>query len=218
MEYLKNSGGFFHDCAVHDLDMICWILNEYPTTVYAIGTANDNRFKEMNDVDTAVITLNFASGIIGVIEISRFSEFGYDQRLEVNQFLNWNCVFLFVEKSKGKDFATFNYLIKVHGQKGMLSSNFQFENSVEAFTKDGKNDGLLKYSFNTRYAQSYVEALETFIDAIATRKAFEISKRSTVRVSEIANACEESIKLKQVVEIRYTEEWTKQKKKKRKKQ
>ena len=33
MDYLKISGGIFHDCAVHDIDMVTWILGEYPSKV-----------------------------------------------------------------------------------------------------------------------------------------------------------------------------------------
>ena len=33
LDYLKISGGIFHDCAVHDIDLITWILGEYPTEV-----------------------------------------------------------------------------------------------------------------------------------------------------------------------------------------
>lgn len=33
IEYLKISGGIFHDCMVHDIDTMTWILGEYPLTV-----------------------------------------------------------------------------------------------------------------------------------------------------------------------------------------
>lgn len=33
IEYLKTSGGIFHDCMVHDIDTITWILGEYPDKV-----------------------------------------------------------------------------------------------------------------------------------------------------------------------------------------
>ena len=36
LDYLKISGGIFHDCAVHDIDLITWILGEYPTEVNII--------------------------------------------------------------------------------------------------------------------------------------------------------------------------------------
>ena len=33
IDYLKISGGIFHDCAVHDIDLVTWIVGEYPTEV-----------------------------------------------------------------------------------------------------------------------------------------------------------------------------------------
>ena len=33
LEYLKVSGGIFHDCLVHDIDLIVWVLGEYPDKV-----------------------------------------------------------------------------------------------------------------------------------------------------------------------------------------
>lgn len=33
IEYLKASGGIFHDCIVHDIDIITWVLGEYPDKV-----------------------------------------------------------------------------------------------------------------------------------------------------------------------------------------
>ena len=36
LEYLKISGGIFHDCAVHDIDLVTWIIGEYPSKVKLI--------------------------------------------------------------------------------------------------------------------------------------------------------------------------------------
>lgn len=33
IDYLRVSGGIFHDCMVHDIDMMTWILGEYPSSV-----------------------------------------------------------------------------------------------------------------------------------------------------------------------------------------
>lgn len=33
IEYLRDSGGIFHDCMVHDIDMVTWVLGEYPVQV-----------------------------------------------------------------------------------------------------------------------------------------------------------------------------------------
>lgn len=87
MSYLKTSNGMYHDCAVHDIDVICWILGEEPSHVYAQGHAQHKGIAENNDVDTIIIVLTFPSGVLACINLSRHSSYGYDQRVEVSQSL-----------------------------------------------------------------------------------------------------------------------------------
>ena len=35
--YLKISGGIFHDCMVHDIDLMTYVLGEYPIEVYTVS-------------------------------------------------------------------------------------------------------------------------------------------------------------------------------------
>lgn len=83
--YLESSfsGGIYHDCAVHDIDMIINVIGEYPTSVSAVGKANIPEIAAIGDHDTVAILLSFESGTIGIIDLSRYSNYGYDQRLEV---------------------------------------------------------------------------------------------------------------------------------------
>ena len=87
LDYIKISGGMYHDCAVHDIDMICWILDEEPESVMAYGEAVDPEIKAVGDVDTIVIVLKFPSGVLGMIDLSRHCPYGYDQRLEVSIYM-----------------------------------------------------------------------------------------------------------------------------------
>lgn len=82
--YLKISRGIFHDCAVHDIDMVCWIVGEEPCGVFAQGSAFDPEIKAIGDVDTVAIVLKFPSEVIATIDLNRHSQYGYDQRLEVS--------------------------------------------------------------------------------------------------------------------------------------
>lgn len=81
--YLKVSQGIFHDCAVHDIDLVCWIVGEEPCSVFAQGHAFDQDIRAIGDMDSVAIVLKFPSGIIAAIDLSRHSQYGYDQRLEV---------------------------------------------------------------------------------------------------------------------------------------
>ena len=52
--------------------------------VSAVGSVLvDPAIGEAGDVDTAVVTLRFANGAIGIIDNSRKAVYGYDQRVEV---------------------------------------------------------------------------------------------------------------------------------------
>ncbi|XP_021930210.1 uncharacterized protein LOC110834895 [Zootermopsis nevadensis] len=77
--YLSTSGGIFHDCAVHDIDIMCWILGEYPHRVTAHVYAHTPEIAAIGDYDTVAVVLSYPSGTIGLID----STYGYDQRLEV---------------------------------------------------------------------------------------------------------------------------------------
>ena len=81
--FLAGSGGFFVDVAIHDLDTARWMVGEI-VEVTAHGAAlSDPGFTEIGDIDTAVVTLRFASGALGVIDGSRAAGYGYECSTEV---------------------------------------------------------------------------------------------------------------------------------------
>ena len=81
--YLASSGGFFVDVTIHDLDCARWMVGEI-TEVTATGAAlSDPEFAALGDIDTALVTLRFASGALGVIDNSRSAGYGYECSTEV---------------------------------------------------------------------------------------------------------------------------------------
>ena len=80
----NRSGGIFLDMTIHDFDMARFLAGSEVTEVYANATCLvDPEIGKAGDVDTAVISLKFANGAIGVIDNSRRAAYGYDQRVEV---------------------------------------------------------------------------------------------------------------------------------------
>ena len=171
MEYIRNSKGIYHDTAVHNIDLLTWIFGERPLTVYTTAHAFVHEIGEMNDVDTVAICLKFPSGGMGLIDISRFACFGYDQRMEV------------------------------FGSKGMLTQHNNRATNVEFSGNDGTTTERIYDSFAQRFAESYVKSLDHFIDVVQGKCALEITKESTLLVSEIAEACETSLATEQVVRL-----------------
>jgi len=83
-EYAAVSGGLFRDMMIHDFDTARWLLGEEPVELYAQASCLvDPAIGEAGDVDTAVVVMKTASGVLCQIDNSRRAVYGYDQRIEV---------------------------------------------------------------------------------------------------------------------------------------
>lgn len=171
LSYLKTSHGIYQDCAVHDIDVLSWIVGEKPATVYTTAHSFIKEIGDMNDVDSLAIVLKFPSGGIGLIDISRFCSFGYDQRIEV------------------------------FGEKGMLVQHNYKPNNVEFSGPSGSSTGPICHSFPERYAEAYLGVLEHFLDVIEGKCMVGITKESTLLACEIVKACEKSLASGQAVSV-----------------
>jgi myo-inositol 2-dehydrogenase/D-chiro-inositol 1-dehydrogenase len=83
LNFLKSSGGLFLDMAVHDLDLARFLVGEIEEVQAWGAVLIDERFSQAGDVDTATTLLRFQNGVLGVMETSRHSNWGYDIRTEV---------------------------------------------------------------------------------------------------------------------------------------
>jgi myo-inositol 2-dehydrogenase/D-chiro-inositol 1-dehydrogenase len=86
--YIAASGGFFRDCAVHDIDSIRWITGREVVSVYAVGAnrgvaRGDHFFAEYDDVDTLTALLTLDDDTLATVSCTRYNAAGYDVRLEV---------------------------------------------------------------------------------------------------------------------------------------
>jgi myo-inositol 2-dehydrogenase/D-chiro-inositol 1-dehydrogenase len=82
--YIPVSGGLFRDFSGHDFDILRWLTSDEVVEVYADGSVRGFPvFAKYDDVDTAVATLRMASGVLGVMTVSRHDPRGYDIRTEL---------------------------------------------------------------------------------------------------------------------------------------
>nr|CAH7743398.1 unnamed protein product [Callosobruchus chinensis] len=177
LEYLKISGGIFHDCAVHDIDQIISVLGEYPIKVCALATSNIPEIANINDVDTVAISMQFKSGAVAAIDLSRQCNYGYDQRLEV------------------------------FGEKGMIKAENRCPmQSVEHFLPDRIEGSPIYYSFASRYQEAYRQEMEHFIDVLQGKCNLMIDGKDLLAVSKIATACEKSFKTGSIVDLKWSPE------------
>lgn len=83
IEYIRSSGGMFLDMTIHDFDMARFLIGGDVEEVYAAGAVKvDFAIGEAGDIDTAIVMLKFANGVLATIDNSRRAVYGYDQRVE----------------------------------------------------------------------------------------------------------------------------------------
>lgn len=83
-DYIPGSGGIFRDLHIHDFDIARWVTGQEVVEVYADGSdAGFEAFTRHGDVATAVATLRFDGGTLGILSGTRHDPLGYDIRMEV---------------------------------------------------------------------------------------------------------------------------------------
>ena len=140
-EYSAVSGGMFLDMTIHDFDMARFLSGSEITEVYANATCLvDTAIGEAGDVDTAIISLKFDNGAVGVIDNSRKAAYGYDQRIEV------------------------------FGSKGAAVAANDTETNVTFMGENGVVSDKPLYFFLERYMQSFRDEMLQFVDAVLNNK------------------------------------------------
>lgn len=172
VSYVKVSGGLFRDMMIHDFDMACWIMGGLPETVTAVGSSIvDPEIGAAGDVDTAVVTLQFADGRIAVIKNSRRAVYGYDQRVELL------------------------------GSEGLLSAGNVLENTVSKATKDGVVGAKPEFFFLERYMRAYSAEWAAFVEAVNAGSALPVTLDDGVNALAVAEAATRSAKSGETVKV-----------------
>ncbi len=142
LSFVKDSGGLFYDFNVHDFDMVHFLTGKSVVETQVMGDALiDPQLKAFNDIDTAIISKKLNDGTLVVIDSSRETSYGYDQRIEV------------------------------HGEKGMLQVDNLLENTVQSITSQGTAHATVHWSFVERYQKAYENELLHFHDYVLADEA-----------------------------------------------
>ena len=84
LEFVKTSGGLFHDYNVHDIDLARWFLGANIKTVFAAGGGFKHpEFAAAGDADNVLSTCVFENGTMASLHASRTSQHGHDTFTEV---------------------------------------------------------------------------------------------------------------------------------------
>lgn len=84
LKFSPTSGGLVFDMLTHDYDVARWLIDSDAETVYGMGGAfGYEGLAELNDIDNCVISVGFKNGVMGFLETSRNSTYGYHVEYEV---------------------------------------------------------------------------------------------------------------------------------------
>ena len=162
-EYSAVSGGMFMDMTIHDFDMARYITGSEVTEVYTKASVLvDPEIGKAGDVDTAIITLTFANGAIGVIDNSRKAVYGYDQRVEI------------------------------FGSKGMACADNNYPENHRYYASDGVHGSLPLNFFMDRYLEAYANEMKIFCDAVINDLQLPVSGNDGLMSVAIALAAKKS--------------------------
>lgn len=137
ISYVEGSGGIFLDMTIHDFDMARFLVGAEVDEVYTqAGITVDPAIGEVGDVDTLVVMMRFANGVIGTIDNCRRATYGYDQRVEVL------------------------------GSKGAIATTNNYPNAATISDGASVRRDLPLNFFMDRYTESFATEMAAFVDAV----------------------------------------------------
>lgn len=165
MDYVKVSGGIFLDMTIHDFDMVRYLSGSEVVEVTAYGAVrNEPKYAEYGDVDTAIIMLKFENGALGVIDNSRASRYGYDQRTEVQCDL------------------------------GCVQVSNDLDNAAMISTGEGVEIAKPTWFFLERYNNAFIEEEKDFVNAVLNNTEVPVNGNDGLVPVAIAMAAAKSLK------------------------
>jgi myo-inositol 2-dehydrogenase/D-chiro-inositol 1-dehydrogenase len=164
ISYLESSGGIYLDMIIHDFDTSRFLLESEVKSVFTQGAVMvDEAIGRVGDIDTAITVLTFENGVMAVIDTSRLSPYGYDQRVEIL------------------------------GSEGMLQMNNIRLDTHEVFNREGSHQPPYQDFFMTRYAQAYLEEMRAFVEALRAGKPMPVGVQDGYQSTAIAIAAKRSL-------------------------
>ena len=142
IQYLKVSGGIFKDMMIHDFDLCRYYLDKDEIKeIYATTSSFTKFYSKIKDHELATVIMKSKKGVICIINNSRHSSYGYDQRVEL------------------------------FGNKGMLISGNKNSDNTELFDSSKTLSKTIYLNFFIeRYKDAYKKQLDELFDLVNKNK------------------------------------------------
>jgi len=159
VEGFLHSSGLLRETAVHDYDLIRWLLEDEVSEVFVLGDALINPdYLSVGQIDTTTTTLRMARGTHVTVLNSLRAAWGYDQRLEVM------------------------------GSLGQASVGNRAPHQVILSTAAGIRAEKPHQGYFQRYAKAYRAEVTAFASAVIRDAPVTPNGLDGIRASEVAEA------------------------------
>ncbi len=166
------SGGLIVDMAIHDFDLVRWLMNDDVDRVYAEAAALVYpELSTVGDFDNAMISLRFSRGGLGNVEVSRTAVYGYDIQAEVI------------------------------GAYGTLQIGYLKQTPLLTLTKAGVSHDVVPH-FPQRFGKAYTRQIEVFADCVYKQSPPLVTAQDGRAALQIALAADRSREEERVINVR----------------
>lgn len=158
LEGFTHSSGLLKETAIHDFDLLRWLLDDEPVEIYVMADALINPdYLTIGHIDTTT-SVRMASGTHVTILNSLRAAFGYDQRIEIL------------------------------GELGMVQAGNVGQSTVTVSLPNGVSGATPLWNYPQRYAQAYRIEIEQFVAAALAGRPVAPNALDGLRASMIAEA------------------------------
>eukprot|EP00485_Elphidium_margaritaceum_P004282 CAMPEP_0202695548 /NCGR_PEP_ID=MMETSP1385-20130828/9122_1 /ASSEMBLY_ACC=CAM_ASM_000861 /TAXON_ID=933848 /ORGANISM="Elphidium margaritaceum" /LENGTH=365 /DNA_ID=CAMNT_0049351597 /DNA_START=30 /DNA_END=1127 /DNA_ORIENTATION=+ len=173
VDYISDSINCFYDSIIHDVDIICYMTKQFPSSVYCAAHAHFAPIKHVQDFDRMFVTLQFESGLLAMIDWCRHSGFSYDQRLNIL------------------------------GYNGMIEVTNDRDNLCVVHNNDGATLSKPKEYFLERYTNAYRNEIDEFVQIVQGKKTVKTTHEQMRNVMIVLAAIEKSARTGKPVNVDY---------------
>lgn len=164
IEYVRRSGGMFLDFTIHDFDTVRFLSDSEIEEVYAVGSALvDAEIGAAGDIDTALVAVRLENGALCVIDNSRQTHYGYDQRFEA------------------------------FGSKGNLAVENLRPTSMVSSLEGGVFVSRPSPTFVERYREAFIAELRSFVHCVRDSSPVAVSGEDALAAVQAACAAKISM-------------------------
>jgi scyllo-inositol 2-dehydrogenase (NAD+) len=152
------SGGLILDMAIHDFDLLRWLMGDEVQRVYTeVASLVYPELETVGDVDNAMMNMRFEKGGLGNVEVSRTANYGYD--IQCN----------------------------VIGTKGALQIGYLQETPVLLLTPDGARHDVVPH-FPQRFGTAYTSQIAHFVEYLRDGKEPSVTSKDARAALQIGLA------------------------------